>query len=298
MGIDKLLLVHKGAVGDFFLAWPAFLALSRHYPQRELLWCGKQEFLPWLQPLGFAACPRRMRLLVDKLYSSPDLSGELGNVRIFWFGVRQRTIRARGPGISFLKAVPGGQTMHVREAYQKQLSREGIDWPQDWKAAWGYFFGEREKSEWDVLVFPGSGNSAKNWPGVKFFELYKRLEKSGEKICFVPGPVEKEKGFGSPDAEVCCPRGLFDLAGLIRGSKAVVGNDCGPMHLAGNFGVPGVELFGPTDPARWLAEGMRAVSSQIGCAPCSLTARVDCMSPVCMEKIEVSRVLAELVPLL
>jgi len=298
MGIDKLLLVHKGAVGDFFLAWPAFLALSRHYPRSELLWCGKQEFLPWLQPLGFAACPRRMPLLVDKLYFSPDLPGELGNVRIFWFGVRQRTICARGPRISFLKAVPDGQTMHVREAYQKQLEGEGIDWPQDWKAVWERCFGEREKSVWDVLVFPGSGNSAKNWPGVKFFELARRLEKSGKKVCFVPGPVEKEKGFDLPEAEVCFPCDLPDLARLIRRSKVVVGNDCGPMHLAGNFSVPGVELFGPTHSGRWLAEGMGAVSSQIDCAPCSLTARVDCMSPVCMEKIEVSRVLAELVPLL
>jgi ADP-heptose:LPS heptosyltransferase len=285
-------------VGDFFLAWPAFLALSRHYPQSELLWCGKQEFLPWLRPLGFCACPQQTRLLLDSLYSSPDLPWELENTRIFWFGVRKTTISARDSRVSFLKAVISGQSVHVRKALQKQLTREGMDWPQDWKAVWKSCFGEREKSVWDVLVFPGSGNSAKNWPGVKFFELYQRLEKKGKKVCFVPGPVEKEKGFGLPDAKLCYPRDLFDLASLIRRSKAVVGNDCGPMHLAGNFSVPGVELFGPTDSRLWLAEGMRAVSSPIDCAPCAQTARVDCMSPVCMERIEVSRVLAELMPVL
>ena len=46
---------------------------------------------------------------------------------------------------------------------------------------------------------------------------------------------------------------VSSIAGLIdatRRASAVLGLDSGPLHLAAALGVPGVALFGPTDPKR------------------------------------------------
>jgi ADP-heptose:LPS heptosyltransferase len=44
-------------------------------------------------------------------------------------------------------------------------------------------------------------------------------------------------------------RSLLDLAELLRGARAFVGADSGPLHLASAVEVPSVALFGPKDPA-------------------------------------------------
>jgi ADP-heptose:LPS heptosyltransferase len=42
--------------------------------------------------------------------------------------------------------------------------------------------------------------------------------------------------------------GLLTLAALLRGARAFVGGDTGPLHLACGVGCPVVGLYGPTDP--------------------------------------------------
>jgi heptosyltransferase-1 len=67
--------------------------------------------------------------------------------------------------------------------------------------------------------------------------------------------------------------GLLDgtaLAGAIRRARFAVGLDSGPMHLAAALGVPGVWLFGPTDPGLTgpYGPGQTIVASTSPDAPC------------------------------
>jgi ADP-heptose:LPS heptosyltransferase len=85
---------------------------------------------------------------------------------------------------------------------------------------------------------------------------------------------------------------------LLKTARAVVGADCGPMHLAGLLGTPGVALFGPTSARQW---ELTACASSA--RPCP--ARRACRSPpgfraglphaaAMLTGITVDRVLAEL----
>jgi heptosyltransferase-1 len=61
-----------------------------------------------------------------------------------------------------------------------------------------------------------------------------------------------------------------ELAELVAGADFAVGIDTGLTHLAAAFDVPGVTLFGPTDPNYLMPYGanQRAVRSSHVDAPC------------------------------
>lgn len=64
---------------------------------------------------------------------------------------------------------------------------------------------------------------------------------------------------------------LETLVALVQGARVFVGNDSGPMHVAGAVGIPTVGIFGSTSPT-WTAprgEQVRVVGpSPVGCTPC------------------------------
>jgi heptosyltransferase-1 len=61
-----------------------------------------------------------------------------------------------------------------------------------------------------------------------------------------------------------------ELSGLVAGAGFAVGLDTGIMHLAAAYGIPGVTLFGPTEPAYATPYGpdQRAVRSVNPHSPC------------------------------
>ena len=112
-----------------------------------------------------------------------------------------------------------------------------------------------------VLILPGSGSAAKNWPALKFAELSALIAKTA-RVLIVLGPAEDEspsmrrifenvaEGHGN-GVSVTGGLELAELAAIAKLSRGFVGNDSGVSHLAAAAGAPGVVLFGPTDPARW-----------------------------------------------
>jgi heptosyltransferase-1 len=98
-----------------------------------------------------------------------------------------------------------------------------------------------------VLCSPLAGWRAKEWPFERYTELAAWLERELGLTLVTDMPPRSEEAI----------EGTFrhesDLAGLIwatRRATAVLGLDSGPMHLAAALGIPGVALFGPTDPVR------------------------------------------------
>jgi len=79
------------------------------------------------------------------------------------------------------------------------------------------------------------------------------------------------------------PSSLSALQEALVRARLVVGNDCGPMHLAGMLGLPGLVLFGPTSARQWGPVGLDTLSLDIPCRPCTqTTADLDCDNPVCL----------------
>jgi heptosyltransferase-3 len=105
----------------------------------------------------------------------------------------------------------------------------------------------------EVLVHPGSGSAAKNWPAARFAQVIRSLE--GD-VRLIVG--EADEG-AAREVEACLGRALprlacaplEELAARLAGCRAYLGNDSGVSHLAGLCGARTVAMFGPTPPAVW-----------------------------------------------
>jgi heptosyltransferase-1 len=105
-----------------------------------------------------------------------------------------------------------------------------------------------------VLMNPGAGWGAKQWPAERYGEVALRLAEYdlGSLINFGPGErilaqAVEVTSKGTADAISCS---LAQLIALTKRASLFIGGDTGPMHLAAALGVPVVGLFGPTNPAR------------------------------------------------
>jgi ADP-heptose:LPS heptosyltransferase len=112
-----------------------------------------------------------------------------------------------------------------------------------------------------IVLHPGSGSPAKNWPIDRFVSLAATLAATGP-IAWVVGPVEEESGVAAQiaaaaitGATVWRDLALADLARRLVGARLFVGNDSGVAHLAAAVGCPVVVLFGASDPAAWAPRG-------------------------------------------
>ena len=105
-----------------------------------------------------------------------------------------------------------------------------------------------------VVLNPGAGWGAKQWPAQHFGELAARLKARGLRVLLNYGPGEEPLVRRAAQASHGAALPLFtsigELVALLRRAHLFVGGDTGPLHLAALLGVPTVALFGPTDPER------------------------------------------------
>ena len=124
--------------------------------------------------------------------------------------------------------------------------REGIS---QWVSERGF-----DRRPW-VVIYPGSSRfqQFKRWPAPRFAEVGRRLAARGVGVVIGWGPGEEEL---AREVEASCAGGavlapagdLLDLAALLAATRAFIGNDSGPLHLAWAVGTPVVGIYGPTDP--------------------------------------------------
>lgn len=114
-----------------------------------------------------------------------------------------------------------------------------------------------------VLINPGAGWGAKQWPPERYGQVARQLAGDGWKTLINFGPGEDEMALAaeaaSEGAAEAVGQSLTELIALSRRTKLFIGGDTGPMHLAAALGVPVVAIFGPTDPARNGPFGSRSV---------------------------------------
>ena len=106
-----------------------------------------------------------------------------------------------------------------------------------------------------VALLPAShGMSAKRWPPSSFAAVGRACHERGAGVLVIVGPGEQAIGQAVAAAAggrlVPGDLALDEVAALLAGCAAAVGNDSGLTHLAAVAGCPTVALFGPTDPSR------------------------------------------------
>jgi hypothetical protein len=105
----------------------------------------------------------------------------------------------------------------------------------------------------EVLVHPGSGSSAKNWPAARFAETIRALQRPVRLI------VGEADDAAAHEVDACVGKALArlehppleELAARLAGCRGYLGNDSGVSQLAGLCGARSVVLFGPTSPRLW-----------------------------------------------
>ena len=105
-----------------------------------------------------------------------------------------------------------------------------------------------------VLINPGAGWGAKQWPAERYGEVAHKLSKEGFLVLVNFGPGEEqlakdvqEVSDGAAQPITCS---VAELIALTRRVSLFIGGDTGPLHLACALGIPIVAIFGPTDPVR------------------------------------------------
>lgn len=105
-----------------------------------------------------------------------------------------------------------------------------------------------------VLINPGAGWAAKQWPGDRYGEVAQALSQRGYAVLvnFGPGEEELAKTVCTSSNKTAVPIScsIAELIALTRQAKLFIGGDTGPLHLAAALEVPVVAIFGPTDPVR------------------------------------------------
>ncbi len=260
---EHILVVKLGALGDILLAEGALRDIREQHPRARISVLTRRAFAPLL-----AICPHvdavieddnAPRWRVDAMWKlARRLRGENFS-RAFdlqcsartRFYLRHLLHRRFPPGSEPDKSQPvlrrheaqldaaGLLPVHVKEPRADWICADVSAVLRDAGIAAGY-----------IVLLPGSSvrGASKRWP--HYPELAQRLVDAGQLPVTVPGPDEAEAFARLPG--ICLRHrdgrvlGLRELAGVLHGALAVVGNDSGPTHLAASLGVPGLALFGNT----------------------------------------------------
>ena len=292
--IKSILVWHQGALGDLLLAGPALVAVSQTYPEADFIGAGN---------------PKRWRLLAGTL----PLVATWDGGEALWTGLYQKhqalspllrdrlagkdlalvfspsprpdfLARLMQGGVSeaaWIPSFPENGTEHVVTVQARRLVELGIKKalvPLRLRLE-GEIDGEIELEPGSriLVIGPGSGQPAKNWPLSRYYEVARALAWEADlKVVWLAGPAEQEllpyiQGLAAAqDQVVWAHEPLERVARLLARTQMYLGGDSGITHLAAAAGAGRVvALFGPTDHRVWapLGEQVTVLTPPGGAGP-------------------------------
>ena len=278
---ERILGLHTGALGDVILFAHLLGRLRRTLDTRvTVTLAAGGEKARLLAALGAVdTCIAVESLPLETLFAeapSPALSQRLGrhDRLVSCFAPSDAVARGRlGEACGSVRAdflpirPPGGSPQHLLDVWSGDLGLDGSLAITPWHvppvlrdAGAACLCRSRiDPHRPYVVLHPGSGGASKCWPVERFMALAGRLDAP---VVFAVGPVERERWGEAVFARlaavaVVVAPALDELAGLLAGARAFVGNDSGPAHLAAAVGTPAVTLFGPTDPRHFAPRAAR-----------------------------------------
>ena len=274
-----ILVIFPGALGDLICLVPTLRAIARRHPDATVELMARAELARFATGrLGVTHGHSIDRREIAQLFAAG--AGALGAEARSFFGsfahvysffaaddaqFRAALESATGGHASFFPFRPPGEG-HVAACYLRaigenaptsldcsfDLYREDLDMAEDHLAGLeaGRF----------MIVLPGSGSIAKNWPADNFAALAVALATRIHPLVIL-GPAEAALAtiFAASRLPTLAHLDLGEVAALARLAGCFVGNDSGVTHLAAAAGAPGLAIFGPTDPARWRPLGRTTV---------------------------------------
>jgi len=325
---EKFLLVRTDRIGDVILSTPVAVALKQHFPQarifflvrsytKEIVECHpavdgilvEEEFGNWFKALqrlreeNFGTAiflhPEAKWAVLSWLAGIPQRIGTGFRAYSVFFNRRVfehrkvsrrheveynlsllRPLGIEKPEVKFLFTIP----LEAEERIEALLANQGVDPNQPL-----------------VILHPGSGGSALNWPVQKFAQLADELFYQ-HKVRVVVTGVHSEKKLideffrltKAPVLRLDGQLSLKELGALLRRANLLIANSTGPLHLAVAMGTEVIGLYCPIRPChpdRWGPYGKptSVVMPPVGeCQKCNPSR---CPHYNCMDKISVKDVL-------
>ncbi len=292
----KILVIRGGAIGDFILTLPAIAALRQQFPQAHLEILGYPHIAQLAQIGGLVNRVQSIeaRALAGFFARGGELAGDLAGYfsgfniivsylydpdEIFQNNVARcsRAIFIVGPhrpneagkihatkvflqplerlAIFDADHVP---RLDVGQASSRSLSPEAVIElvpPFD-----------RLEACPTLALHPGSGSEKKNWPEARWAELIQHLLNANElNLLLVGGEAEGERlqrlaaALPPMRVRVAQSLSLAELARVLHGCMAFVGQDSGISHLAAAVGLPCLVLWGDSVEEIWRPQGGRVL---------------------------------------
>ena len=286
--MGKVLFIRGGAIGDFILTLPAIQLARRSLPEAEIEILGYEPAIQLARAANLADATRSIEYGPLSSFFSPNaaLEPELAvyfksfSVVISYLYDPDRffenNLRRSGVETLFTGPHKVDETLaerHAAEQLAKPLEHLAMFLDQPWI---DLAFDEDTRENAEVLLrnagvdasqklialHPGSGSPRKNWSFEGWIQVAVSLSQEWDgnaHFLAISGEAEdsvihefhellaRERVAFTP---VChCP--LPCLGVLLQRCQLFLGHDSGISHLAGACGIPGILLFGPTDPKVW-----------------------------------------------
>ena len=333
----RILLIRTDRIGDVILSTPVAVALKKAFPQCRITFLVRRATLPVVEN-----CPAvddavaietwmrngrlRLRALVDFLKRNGfDTAVHLfPRPTIALAAFLARIPRRIGTGYRYYSMLFNHRIYEHRKTARRHeaeynlqlLTPLGIEAPEVAFALTVPEAAEQNIEQWLektgvhadeplVVLHPGSGGSARDWPPEHFAELAQRLAVEQKvRIVFTGGPHEQElvdaimKRMTVKPLHLVGRLTLQELAALLRRADVFVANSTGPLHLAVALGTEVVAFYPPIlacRPERWGPYGRRddvLMSQQEECFRCRKSARRWCE---CMYRIPVQAALDKII---
>ncbi|NLP12238.1 glycosyltransferase family 9 protein [bacterium] len=153
-----------------------------------------------------------------------------------------------------------------------------------------------------IVVHPGSGGSARNWPAASYHQLIERLHHELNLPVLITGTENERllidrvtRGIASSVIRVDGKLSIKELAVLLKHARLLISNSTGPLHLAVALGAEVIGLYCPIaacSPDRWGPYHRTDSVLMPEVSFCTNCQKEGCRYLDCMELISVDQVFA------
>jgi heptosyltransferase-2 len=267
----RILVVRGGAIGDFILTLPALAALRKQFRRAHLEVLGYPQIASLAKLAGYADEVRSIeaRPLAGFFARKGELDKALGehfgtfNIVVSYLYDPDEIFRENVARCSKAQFIAGPyrpdetQRIHATDVFLKPLERLAIFRADPVPCIRISTEGE-ERASGMLALHPGSGSENKNWPKEHWEELLAEIAtKTRWRILLIGGEADEARLQGLSSIvpierlQIAVHRPLTELATRLARCDAFVGHDSGITHLAAAVGLPGLALWGETNPDIW-----------------------------------------------
>ena len=282
---QHILVIKLGALGDIFLALDAMQAIRRHHPDAAITFLTRRahaslaRLMPWFDEVWEDPGPKPWQIPTIIRWRAKLRSRQWTRVYDLQCNDRTRAYftltGAQSQGIEWVGSARGcshprppelNKGVPPKERLARHLALAGVDVAEPADLSWLRVATEHfDLPERYVLLVPGCAphRPYKRWPAESYGTLARRLAEDGYGVALIGTEAEREAldtiRKEAPDSfDLGGKTSIKEMASLAMGARAVIGNDTGPVHIAGAVGAPTLVLMsGHSNSKTMLPQGPR-----------------------------------------